>query len=162
MYHTQEKRGAKLNSPIVCERRDAWLGRGYYFWDKEEDAMTWGHRSKKRTGRFQIYEANIKSDNFLNTVFNEEHYNFFEKQIEKAGKAIVKMTGMKPTVEDICEYINEKAKWSQTMDGILFQDLPNGSNIMISNFPYRKRIQAVIYKIECIMSFQFKDECKCM
>lgn len=162
MYHTQEKRYQQLNSPIVCERKDAWLGRGCYFWYKEEDAINWGHSAKKKTGKFEIYEADVEDEKFLNTVFNEVHYNFFEQQIEKAALAIVKKTGLKPTVEDICEYMNEKALWSQKLDGILFQDLPNGSNIMISNFPYRKRIQAVVYKTKCIMSFRLKDEYKCI
>ena len=160
MYHTQEKRPMRLTAPIVCVRKDAWLGRGYYFWDDEEDALAWGYSSKKRTGQFEMYEASIDSEKFLNTVFNEEHYIFFKRQVEKAGLEIAKKTGMKPTVEDICDFINEKAQWVKEIDGILFQDLPAGHNIPICKFPYRKRIQAAVYKIECVKHFRFKDEYK--
>ncbi|GAE83314.1 hypothetical protein JCM10512_1578 [Bacteroides reticulotermitis JCM 10512] len=118
----------------------------------------WGHSSKKCTGAFEIYKANIETGNFLNTVFNEEHYNFYRSQIDKVGKHIYIKTGLKATVEDICEYINERAKWTDELDGIIFQDLPTGDSILIKKYPYRKRIQAVVYKLSCINNFSFKDE----
>lgn len=158
MYHTQEKRRFRLSGPAICSRNDAWLGSGYYFWDEETDAVSWGYNSKKRTGAFEIYKANIETDNFLNTVFNEEHYNFYRSQIDKVGERIWKKTGIKATVEDVCEYINEKAKWTEELDGIIFQDLPTGDSILINKYPYRKRIQAVVYKLFCITDFIFKDE----
>lgn len=159
MYHTQEKRNRRLSNPIECKRKDAWLGAGYYFWDEEGDAHSWGRSSKYKTGAFEVYEADIVGENFLNTVFNEEDYIFFKKQIDKASLAIVKMTNMRPTIKDICEYINSKARWSTKLDGVLFQDLPTGSNLPIENFPYRKRIQAVVYNSSCIQNFLFKEEC---
>ncbi|MBL3922920.1 hypothetical protein FH717_06225 [Bacteroides thetaiotaomicron] len=158
MYHTQEKRRFRLSGPAICSRNDAWLGSGYYFWDEETDAVSWGYNSKKRTGAFEIYKANIETENFLNTVFNEEHYNFYRSQIDKVGERIWKKTGIKATVEDVCEYINEKAKWTEELDGIIFQDLPTGDSILINKYPYRKRIQAVVYKLSCITDFIFKDE----
>lgn len=160
MYHTQEKRKIRLENPVICRRGDAWLGSGYYFWDEEMDAISWGYNSKKRTGRFEIYEASINTDNFLNTVFNEDHYKFYRAQIDKVGKHILKKTGLKATVKDICEYINERAKWIDDIDGILFQDLPVGDISLIDKYPYRKRIQAAVYKLSCINDFLFKDEYK--
>ena len=43
MYHTQEKRQNRVFQPVLCTRRDAWLGHAYYFWndiyDEEPDNM---------------------------------------------------------------------------------------------------------------------------
>jgi len=64
MYHTQEHRLLQLSAPKKCEEKDAWLGIGYYFWDEHEDAIRWGNNSKKRTGKFDIYEGVIDCDNF--------------------------------------------------------------------------------------------------
>lgn len=158
MYHTQEKWQHRLSEPKMCERADAWLGTGYYFWDDFEDAIIWGNNSKRRTKKFEIYSANIETSKMLNTVFNEEHYTFYKKQIEKVGKNILKKTGKKASILDICDYINNKAKWREDLDGVLFQDLPTGDNLLINKFPYRKRIQAAIYNLSCIENFSFEDE----
>ena len=83
MYHTQEKRKVRLVSPVKCNRCDAWLGHGYYFWDDYDDAFIWGKKSKNKTGVFEIYKSIINTENFLNTVFDEKGYNFYKKQIEK-------------------------------------------------------------------------------
>jgi hypothetical protein len=39
MYHVQEKRKNRLVNPVKCNRSDAWLGSGYYFWLEEVDAI---------------------------------------------------------------------------------------------------------------------------
>ena len=90
MYHTQEKRPVRLSTPIICVRDDAWLGDGYYFWNDLADAEQWGQNSKKRTGWYEIYNASIDCSTILDTVFNEEHYQFWLKQVEKAAKTIIK------------------------------------------------------------------------
>jgi hypothetical protein len=90
MFHTQEKWHDRLGAPIVCQRKNAWLGVGCYFWKEEVDAIHWGHKSKRNTKEFEIYSANINCENVLDTVFNEEHYEFWVKQIEKAAKVITK------------------------------------------------------------------------
>ena len=65
MYHTQERWAERLTEPIICKRDNAWLGVGYYFWDEEVDAIHWGHNSKRRTGYFEIYTADIVVDDVL-------------------------------------------------------------------------------------------------
>ena len=59
MYHTQEKRQSRLYQPILCTRRDAWLGHAYYFWDDISDADVWGVKSKRKTGRYDPGRARI-------------------------------------------------------------------------------------------------------
>lgn len=153
MYHTQEKRARFLIAPVVCCRDDAWLGDGYYFWDNEIDAIHWGNNSKNRRGSFDIYKAGIDTENVIDTVFNEEHYVFWLKQIEKAAKFITKKTGKKPSIKEINQYFNDKAKWSDITDGILFQDLPFSQDLLVSDFNYRKRIQIAVYNKDIISNF---------
>ncbi|MDR2449097.1 MAG: hypothetical protein LBD52_03980 [Prevotellaceae bacterium] len=153
MYHTQEKRSRLLNAPVMCNKCDAWLGDGYYFWNDEIDALHWGGNSKRKTGYFEIYSATISCENILDTVFNEEHYKFWIKQIEKAAKYIIKKTNIKPTISEINQYFKEKAKWENLTDGIMFQDLPHSTDLLVINFNYRKRIQLVAYKLKIIHNF---------
>lgn len=107
-YHTQDNRGEKLESPIICTKDNAWLGEAYYFWENEEDADFWGIKVKNKTGKYDIYTAEIPLDNVLDTVFNREHYYFWVKQIEKAAKNFVKKTGSKPTLKEINDFFKEK------------------------------------------------------
>jgi len=162
MYHTQERRNERLKAPVICLRENAWLGEGYYFWDDLTDAIQWGHRSKRKTGYFEVYKAEILTENFLDTVFNEEHYRFWLKQVEKAADHIKRITGIKPTIKEVNDYFRERAIWSE-VDGIIFQDIPeNSNNLKVKAFYYRKRIQAVVYNIEIITNFEFHlaDKCK--
>ncbi|MFN8293091.1 MAG: hypothetical protein U0T72_05160 [Chitinophagales bacterium] len=161
MYHTQERRNIRLKAPVVCEREDAWLGDGYYFWDDVVDAEQWGHNSKRETGYFEVYKAEILIDNFLDTVFNEAHYRFWISQVEKAAEQIRRKTGLKPTIKEVNEYFKERAIWSE-VDGIIFQDIPEKDNILkVKAFYYRKRIQAAVYNLEIITTFAFHSESRC-
>ena len=161
MYHTQEKRRSRIMQPILCNREHAWLGSGYYFWCDEIDAIHWGNNGKRKTGWFEIYSANIDCNNVLDTVFKEEHYAFWKKQIEKAAGYIMKKTGIKATIKEINQYFQEKAKWSDVVDGIMFQDLPYSSDLLVQDFNYRKRIQLVAYKLKIISNFAFHFDMEC-
>lgn len=161
MYHTQEKRQEPLTAPVCCKRSDAWLGHGYYFWEDESDAHIWGKLSKKESGYYQIYKGDIVCDNFLDTVYDETHYKMWKEQIEKAATDYKNKTGKVPNIKVICNYIMNVAKWNTKMDGILFNDSPSSQRSLISYFPYRKRIQAVVYKIECVNNFCYYKEQKC-
>lgn len=162
MYHTQECRRKQLSAPIICNRTDAWLGDGYYFWNDEVDAIHWGSKSKNRTGRYQIYKADIDCEDVLDTVFNESHYKFWVKQIEKAASHITKKTGQIATLREINQYISEKAAWSEVATGILFQDLPYSIDLLVANFNYRKRIQLAVFKLEIINNFALHLEMDCI
>ncbi len=125
-----------LTMPVKCVRDDAWLGDGYYFWDDIEDAEAWGDNSKRRTGKYQVYKADINCENVLDTVFNEDHYRFWNKQIEKAAEKIAKVTGYKPTIKEVNAYFKKNNNWS-SVDGIMFQDLPKNQNfLMVVSFYY--------------------------
>ncbi|WP_396188075.1 hypothetical protein [Flavobacterium sp.] len=174
VFHTQEKRIKIMTFPQPCTRDDAWLGEGYYFWKDETDAFDWGHNSKKRNGYFEVYTCDINSDNYLDTVFNEKHYNFWIAQLEKIAKKIAKKimvkTHEKPTLKELNDYIRDKAIWPQ-VEYIQFQDLPTNSERSlvkpivykqgkIRTVAFRKRIQICVYNPKIISNFALNDTVK--
>lgn len=154
MFHTQENFGTVLSHPILCERRDAWFGTAYYFWADEIDAIRWGQNAKHNN--FQIYSARIISDKVLDTVFNPEHYKLFISALERTAQKIVKLTGKRPTQIDLCEYLNNRAKWKNEIDVLIACDIPTGPHEVIP-IPIRKRIQAAVYNKKCIYEFKLKS-----
>lgn len=158
VYHTQEKWQNRLVQPIRCTRRDAWLGFGYYFWGDLYDAVIWGLQSKKNTGAYEIYKGVVDSDNILDTVFSEEGYRFFLTAIDEVIEDCQKKSGRRIGTNDVCKYLMKKARWQDILDGVMFADSPNTE---IEKFNYRKRIQLVLYKLDCLMSFDFLKEGIC-
>ena len=153
-YHTQEHRSIELTEPVLCNRADAWLGRGYYFWYDILDAREWGKNSKKSFEYFEIYKSQLSKENILDTVFNEEHYLFWLKMIETTANLITQKTGIKASIQEINEYFIEKALWND-LNGIQFQDLPKNQNLsLITNFYYRKRIQIVLFTLTNVKTFE--------
>ena len=171
-YHTQDSRKLTLTEPVPCTRDDAWLGNAIYFWHELIDAEDWGNNAKRRYGCYEIYESEIEMDNVLNSVFNEEHYYFWYKQIEKVAKAIILKTNLKPSIKELNDYFKERGTWDD-LDGILFQDLPINPNKLLIKpiecnkrnkkivFPYRMRIQLAVYNSKIIHNFALlkKEEC---
>ena len=161
MFHTQEKWERRLSLPILCTRKDAWLGNAYYFWHEEVDSIHWGNSSKRSRGVFEIYVAQIDCENVLDTVFNEEHYNFWRKQIEKAAKHISIKTGKIATLQEINKYFLEKAVWSESIPGIMYQDLPYSSDLLVKDLNYRKRIQIAVFDLKIINTFAHHLDMEC-
>lgn len=151
MYHTQKDNGNILKEPILCERKDAWLGTAYYFWGDISDAKEWGVNSKNN--KYIVYEAIIKTDKILDTVYNEEHYEFLLSVFKQIGTTIYEKTGRNVTKYHLAQYLSEKIDWKNNVDVILMCDIPTSNKEMIP-IPYRKRIQAAVYNKQCINDFK--------
>ena len=160
-FHTQESRYKTLDEPVICTADNAWLGEAYYFWTDEDDAVYWGIKSKRRTGQYEVYEAEIQTDEILDTVFNKEHYHFWLKQIERTAKNFVKKTGSRPSLKEINDYFKDKNIWTK-LDGILFQDISkNPVHYLVKEFQYKKRIQLALYNKEKIINFVLRHTGEC-
>jgi hypothetical protein len=160
MYHTQEKWFATLTEPIICTDPAAWLGDAYYFWYTLDDAHYWGLKMKWRTKYFEVYQADINCENVLDTVFNEEHYLFWLKNIESVLKRLAK-AGIEATLPIVNEYFKDNGKWTK-FDGILFQDIStNKDRNNIPNFFYKKRIQVGVFNKDIISNFALRYDCAC-
>lgn len=162
MYHTQERRKTFLAAPVQSVQSNAWLGKAYYYWYDAQDAFNWGIASKNGTGYFEIYQSNIDCTDVLDTVFNEEHYLFWMKEIEKVAKTLVKKTGQKPATKYINEYFRDRGIW-KSVAGIMFQDIPKkDENVMVIGFYYKKRIQLAVFDLKIVQSFSLKSTEKCV
>ncbi len=161
MFHTQEHRKDRLKWPIQCIKHNAWLGHAYYFWYDYIDAVSWGVNSKKGTGKYEIYQAEIDCENVMDTVFNEAYYNFWIKQVEKvAEKLNSTLHGRKCTLREINQYIKDKADWNVV--GILYQDIPQSYNhSLVQDFFYRKRIQLAVFNMKIVSNFAHKYTGNC-
>jgi len=158
MFHTQEKRSVLLRAPIICTKDNAWMGMAYYFWYDTDDAFFWGINSKKATGYFDIYSASINCEDVLDTVFNEEHYLFWKKQIEKAQTSFIK-AGNVLTLKQLNDYFLQRGIWAK-FGGIMFQTLAsNVDYYIVKDFQYKKRIQLAVYNLG-IMRLTLRSEIK--
>ena len=161
LYHTQEKWEHKLIMPVLTKNPEAWLGEGYYFWYYENDAIWWGRTAKKRTGYYQVYKAEIEFENILDTVFNEEHYIFWGKNIEKAIEKYIKNQKGEISLKYINDFFKDKGIFDG-IDGVLFQDITNNpDNWIVKKFQYKKRIQLAVYNLPIINTFTHKFEAQC-
>ena len=172
-YHTQEHRlGNKLLKPLMCSELNSWLGNGYYFWVEEEFANYWGEDFKtKNTGAFDIYKANLNTENCINAVFSEEGYYFFRNQIDKVISRF-KDLGIAINLKNVHDYLADEIWSKKNISGIIYDDLPknpyfnkNRKYSVINHtegknevFCYRKRIQIVVFNTENICNFELYKE----
>lgn len=157
-YHTQEKWSNNLDAPVICRKPNAWMGHAYYFWYYEGDALYWGRTFKRKTGYYQVYEAELETDDVLDTVFNEEHYDFWVRIIEKYAKSFIIKIGRKPTLEELHRKLADGNVW-EGVAGIFFQDISkNPDAFMVDEFQYKKRIQIAVFDDRIIHRFALRDE----
>ena len=169
-YHTQEFRyGRDLARPIECKMDNAWLGMGYYFWIDLEFAQYWGEDFKKKNnGYYDIYAAQIDIDNCINAVFNEEHYLFFRKCIEKTIEHFNKHN-IPVTLKEVHQFLLDNFWEKQGVTGLLYDDLPYNPNYkpnrkysviaykehnQTKHLYYKKRIQVVVFSLKSIHNFK--------
>lgn len=64
LYHTVQDRDdiyyVMNNAPFECCRNNAWLGKGYYFWEFIDHAHWWGKQSYK--GKYHICKSEYIAD----------------------------------------------------------------------------------------------------
>ena len=162
-YHSQEYRPTELITPIKCFAKDAWLGIGFYFWLEVIYAHFWGQdfKSSGKSQSYDVYKAGLKIENCLNTVFNEEHYQFFKEMIEVAIQNCKRKNNQKSVSLDEVHAFLSKNVWSKLgVEGIIYDDKPtnpkNKSRVYseIPDLYYKKRIQVVIFDLKNISNFE--------
>jgi len=139
---------------------------GYYFWVELEFAHNWGSDSKRKTGFYDIYKANIDENKILNASFNEEEYYFFANQIEKARRYLATKTKEDINLRNVNKFLADKVWNKLGIKGIIFDDLPKNSNSRtysdITPLFYKKRVQIVLFDNENIINFAphlLKEKC---
>jgi hypothetical protein len=116
VYQTLEDRGnpdyVENNGPFPCNRNNAWLGNGYYFWDSFiENAHWWGAEGTKYANGYFICKAYYDFDdsNCFNLIDNPDHFKMFndsKKLMQEKGLFLENTT----TVARIIEYLKNTLK----------------------------------------------------
>ena len=122
LYQTVEDRynpeQIKLNAPFLCDRTDAWLGEGYYFWDTLiENAHWWGKTVYKQKGYVVLkFLCDSINERCFDLHGNLEHLKYFNEIVSflKNEGAVNNST----TVSMIIEFLKENASLDKKYDGI--------------------------------------------
>lgn len=153
-YQTLEERDTHLieiNGPFPCIHKNAWLGRGYYFWDSFiENAHWWGVEGACYRN-YVICESSFDLDETkcFNLVDNPEHlkkFNDTRRLLTEQGLYIKDKT----TVARVIEYIKNTLNVFQYEAIRVF-----GINSISFNSTFSNRT-IFIYK-EGKKSFQYLD-----
>ncbi len=159
VYHTQSSTFQPRRFPKLAEGFEEWLGAGYYFWQDEYFAKWWGIQRKcgisNFSRRYTIFVSILEfnSDDFVDTVFNEEDYYNFVDQVEKFAKKYQKNLGRKPTLREFNQFVSDFNLW-EGIKVIRFQDIPEtNEHIEVKEFYYKKRIQIRVNDPAIIKSF---------
>lgn len=95
------------HAPFKCNRKNAWLGEGYYFWDTFiEIAHWWGENSYNKSYVICEGTCNFDTDKCLDLVGNTEQLLEFDQAVEflKSKKLVDKNT----TVARILNFLRYK------------------------------------------------------
>lgn len=118
-YHTVEDRNNPevilMEGPFRCEREDAWLGHGYYFWDTN---ILWAHdwgvqncnkRKSPWKGGYVICQADIENspEVLFDLVGNVQHQMEFEEMI-KLLEADESYQQQRPLVAEVILFMAER------------------------------------------------------
>lgn len=122
LYQTVEDRDnpehIELNAPFICDRTDAWLGEGYYFWDTLIDnAHWWGKTVYKQKGHVVLkFLCDSINERCFDLHGNLEHLKYFNEIADffKNEEVVDNST----TVSMIIEFLKENASLDDKYDGI--------------------------------------------
>lgn len=158
VYQTQEFRSINLDFPILATGNEQWLGDGYYFWQDYEFAKWWGETKKitKLNRSYSVFKAYlaINEDNFIDTVFNQEDYYNFVKNVELFAEKYSTKFNKKPTLEEFNDFIIDFNLWTN-IKVIRFQDVPENDQLMkVNRYYYKKRIQIRVNEPQIITKFE--------
>ena len=122
LYQTVEDRDnpeqIKSKAPFLCDRTDAWLGEGYYFWDTLiENAHWWGETVYKQKGhvvlKFLCDSINEKCFDLHGNLEHLNNFNEISDALEKEG-----LINKSTTVAWVIQYLKLNADLDKRYDGI--------------------------------------------
>ncbi|MDE5708502.1 MAG: hypothetical protein K2I32_03490 [Alistipes sp.] len=114
VYQTLTDKGnpdqIEAEGPFICNKRDAWLGRGYYFWEYSIDNAHWWGKEKLQTSYVICQATYVRDEKCLDLVDNPEHFSLLHEIVE-----IMKEKGLykteETTVARIIEYLRRIGKF---------------------------------------------------
>lgn len=140
LYQTLEDKDnpddIESNAPFLCDEKNAWLGRGYYFWDTLIDNAHWWGRSHCN-GSYVIVEYKCDSHN-NKTCFdlhgNMEHLKYFNEVIEFLKSQ--HLWTCTTTVARVIEYLKDKTDFESIYEAIRAYGHLSKSDKNTSSIPF--------------------------
>lgn len=94
------------NAPFRCERKDAWLGEGYYFWDTLiKNAYWWGEIAYNNEYVITKFSCDYNPERCFDLHGNMEHVKFLRENFELLKKE--KIANNTTTVPQLIEFLKK-------------------------------------------------------
>lgn len=99
----------EVNGPFLCDRKDAWLSRGYYFWEHVDLAHTWGIFAYSGSYIIGCLNIEYEEEELLDLMDTNTLSSFEEAYNMLCEKYVVRNI----TVAFVIEYLrkNTKVSW---------------------------------------------------
>ena len=130
----------EANGPFRCERNDAWIGKGFYFW---EDNIEWAHKWGKKCygNRYVICQSSYDLDvkNYLDLAdakCNEEIFSLKEKLQKRRNTKDVKLA-------HIIAYLQESKDFKCDAIRLVFQKIDDTIEVSQQYNAYLPRIISI-------------------
>lgn len=109
IYQTLEDRNnpdvVENQGPFLCNRKDVWLGIGYYFWDSFIENAHWWGKEGARYKNYFICESSFElNERCFDLYDNSEHIKDFRGAIEELKKQKL-YDEKKTTVTRVIEFL---------------------------------------------------------
>jgi hypothetical protein len=164
-YQTLEDRDnideIEMEGPYKCNRSDAWLGNGYYFWDTNMHwAIGWGETSYNNRGMdFVIARCNLDLSNCFDLLGNVQHQVDLIECI-KVFRASMKIKATRePLIPELIEFLKRNELFpynsirsSDNPDSKSFLYVSNRNNFVVVN----QRVQVCVIKKRNVLLRPFK------
>lgn len=122
LYQTVEDRNnpdaIETDAPFLCDRKSAWLGVGYYFWDTlKQNAHWWGETNYSRNGYVIVeFTCVFETNKCFDLYGNMEHLQYFKETIEYLQNE--KILDNNTTVPWVIEYLKSKTDFETRFEAI--------------------------------------------
>lgn len=122
LYQTVEDRNnpdyIEDNAPFKCDKKSAWLGIGYYFWDTFLDNAHWWGETVYGKNEYVIseYFYNYSHEQCFDLHGNMEHIQYFHEIVKFLEEE--KLLNDKTTVPWIIEYIKRSTDFLNKYEAI--------------------------------------------
>ena len=122
LYQTVEDRNnpdyIESNAPFLCDRKDAWLGAGYYFWDTFlENAHWWGKTVYKENGYVVLmFTCDFDAEKCFDLHGNLQHLKDFREIAEEFKKQ--NLLDRRATVAMVIELLKRETDFGEKFEAI--------------------------------------------
>lgn len=129
LFQTLEDRSnideVENNGPFKCEKKSAWVGHGYYFWDSSiESAHWWGRISYQNNYIICKSQYDYNLEDFFDLVGNTDHTN----ELKQCAIILNKKSNTNVSVSMTIEVLKRKTDFLIKFKAIRFSPINSRNN----------------------------------